>query len=157
IVRDFEEALSQDQVVVHYQPILDLRAGAVVGVEALVRRRHPTHGLLLPAEFVSHVARTPLIRALTLHVVRTSIEPARRWSEWTGELGVSVNVPYRTIDDGALADGILELLEQTGARPELLTLEVVPSGPGAGAEVDHNVVERLTERGVRLSIDDFGR
>jgi EAL domain-containing protein (putative c-di-GMP-specific phosphodiesterase class I) len=150
-------ALAQGQVVVHYQPVLDVRSGTVVGVEALVRRWHPTHGLLLPAEFVSHVERTPLIRALTLHVVGKSLAAVRRWSESTGELGVSVNVPYRTIDDDALAEGIIELLEKSGTRSELLTLEVVPSGPGAGAEVDRAVLERLTRRGVQFSIDDFGR
>ena len=68
-----------------------------------------------------------------------------------------MNVPYRTIDDAALADGILGLLESTRSRPESLTLEVVPSGPGAGAELDRQVLERLTRQGIRLSLDDFGR
>ena len=157
IVREFETALEQNEVVVHYQPVIDLGSGAVVGVESLVRRRHPERGLLAPAEFVSHVERTPLIRALTLHVVAeslarcTPLEPAR------GRLRVSVNVPYRSIDDEALAEGIIGLLASTGFRPGLLTLEVVPSGPGAGAELDRQVLERLTRKGVRLSIDDFGR
>ena len=61
------------------------------------------------------------------------------------------------IDDADLVDGILGLLETTGTEPDALTLEVVPSGPGAGAELDRKMVERLTKRGVRLSLDDFGR
>ena len=69
IVREFETALRQKEVVVHYQPIIDVRTGAVSRVEALVRRRHPERGLLPPAEFLPHVERTPLIRALTLHVI----------------------------------------------------------------------------------------
>lgn len=157
IVRDFESALSRDEVVVHYQPILDLRSGEVQGIEALVRRHHPKRGLLAPAEFLSHVERTPLIRELTLHVVKEALGHVRRWSATTGEVGVSVNVPYRTIDDAELADGILGLLATSGVSPRLLTLEVVPSGPGAGATLDQNVLERLTDQGVRLSIDDFGR
>ncbi len=84
VVREFEVALSQDEIVVHYQPILHLGSGAVRGVEALVRRRHPQRGLLAPAEFVPHVERTPLIRALTLHVLAEALgavaglEPAGR-------------------------------------------------------------------------------
>lgn len=157
IVREFEAALSHDQVVVHYQPILDLRGGDVRGVEALVRRAHPQRGLLAPAEFVPHVERTPLIRALTLHVVAESVRSAQRWSRHSGPIGVSVNVPYRTIDDAELADGIVGILRTTGMAPELLTLEVVPSGRGAGAELDRQVLQQLTRAGIRLSLDDFGR
>jgi len=157
IVREFETALSQKEVEVHYQPILHLGNGAVFGVEALVRRRHPQRGLLAPAEFVPHVERTPLIRALTLHVIAEALTATQEWSRHVGEISVSINVPYRTIDDADLADGILGLLKTTGARPELLTLEIVPSGPGAGAELDRKVLERLTRTGIRLSLDDFGR
>lgn len=157
IVREFEAALEQNEVVVHYQPVIDLRSGSVTGVEALVRRHHPERGLLAPAEFVSHIERTPLIRAMTLHVVAESIAAASRWSVLAGDLRVSVNVPYRSIDDEALAEGIIGLLDSTGFGPNLLTLEVVPSGPGAGAELDREVLERLVRKGVRLSIDDFGR
>jgi diguanylate cyclase len=157
IVREFESALSGNQIVVHYQPVLDLRTGAVYGVEALVRRHHPHRGLLAPVEFVPHIERTPLIRALTLHVVAEALRNAHRWREQTGEMRVSVNVPYRTIDDPDLADGIIGLLETTGTPPGMLTLEVVPSGPGAEAELDRGVLNRLTQEGVRLSLDDFGR
>jgi diguanylate cyclase (GGDEF)-like protein len=157
IVREFETALSQKEVEVHYQPILHLGNGAVFGVEALVRHRHPQRGLLAPAEFVPHVERTPLIRALTLHVIAEALTATQEWSRHVGEISVSINVPYRTIDDADLADGILGLLKTTGARPELLTLEIVPSGPGAGAELDRKVLERLTRTGIRLSLDDFGR
>ena len=157
IVREFETALSQGEIVVHYQPILDLGSGAVRGVEALARRRHPQRGLLAPAEFVPHVERTPLIRALTLHMLAEALRALQGWSRQAGEIGVSVNIPYRTIDDAALADGIVGLLEATRVRPELLTLEIVPSGPGAGAELDREVLECLSRKGIRLSIDDFGR
>ena len=157
IVREFEMALSRNEVVVHYQPILDLKTGVVRSVEALVRRQHPQRGLLAPAEFVPHVERTPLIRAMTLHVIAEALRDAHRWSRQPGEVGVSVNVPYRTIDDAELADGILGLLATTGVDPGVLTLEIVPSGPGAGAELDRLVLDRLTRNGIRLSLDDFGR
>ena len=157
IVREFETALRHKEVVVHYQPIVDVRTGAVAAVEALVRRRHPVRGLLAPAEFLSHVERTPLIRTLTLHVVAEAIAETRTWpSEW-GPIGVAVNVPYKSVDDVALTDGILEILASTNTPPEMLTLEVSASGPGAGVELDHEMVEMLIRTGVRLSLDDFGR
>ena len=157
IVREFESALMQNEIVVHYQPVLDVRSGAVQGVEALVRRLHPQRGLLAPAEFIPHVERTPLIRALTLHVIAEALREAQTWNRVNGEVGVAINVPYRSIDDPELADGILGLLATTRMRPELLTIEVVPSGPGAGAELDQTVLQRLTDSGVKLSLDDFGR
>jgi diguanylate cyclase len=157
IVREFEAALRHNEVVVHYQPIIDLGSGSVAGVEALVRRRHPERGLLAPGEFLSHVERTPLIRALTLHVIAESLTETSRWPQEWGPIGVAVNIPYKAVDDAALAEGILSLLASTNTRPDLLTLEIAPSGPGAGVELDHEIVETLTRTGVRLSLDDFGR
>ena len=157
IVREFELALERSEVVVHYQPVLDLGSGAVRGVEALVRRNHPDRGLLSPVEFIPHVERTPLIRTLTLHVIAEALRESHAWHTLAGEIGISVNVPYRTIDDAALADGILALLAGSDIRPELLTLEVVPAGPGAGAELDRRVLDLLVSTGIRISLDDFGR
>jgi len=157
IVHEFEAALRHKEVVVHYQPIVDVSTGAVVAVEALVRRRHPTRGLLAPAEFLSHVERTPLIRTLTLHVLAEAIAETSSWPADWGTIGVAVNIPYRSIDDVALTDGVLAILASTNTPPELLTLEISPSGPGAGVELDHEVVKMLIGTGVRLSLDDFGR
>jgi EAL domain-containing protein (putative c-di-GMP-specific phosphodiesterase class I) len=70
---------------------------------------------------------------------------------------MSVNIPYRAIDDPDLATAIVGLLESTGADPATLTLEVVPSGPSAGAELDRTVLARLRSLGVRIALDDFGR
>ncbi|MEI7760928.1 MAG: EAL domain-containing protein [Thermoleophilia bacterium] len=157
IIREFESALAHDEVVVHYQPVLDLKTGIVHGAEALVRVYHPSRGLLAPAEFIPHVERTPLIRTLTLHVIAQGLLDAQSWSREWGEVGISVNVPYREIDDAELAEGILGLLAGTGLGPRSLTLEVVSSGAGAGAELDRSVLERLICAGIRISLDDFGR
>ena len=72
-------------------------------------------------------------------------------------LGAAVNVPYRMIDDGELIAGLEALLHTSGIAPDRLTLEVVPSGPGAGSELDSTVIRHLRELGVRLSLDDLGR
>ncbi len=157
VVREYESALERAELVVHYQPVLDLRSGAVRSVEGLVRRVHPRRGLIVPADFIPHVERTPLIRSLTLHVLRDALANAKRWERLGHPIGVSVNVPYRILDDPQLADGIGGLLASTGMTAERLTLEIVPSGPGAGAALDGTVVKKLASTGVRLSLDDFGR
>jgi diguanylate cyclase len=157
IVREFETALERNELLVHYQPIFRLRDGAVVGLEALVRRLHPDRGVMSAAEFIPHVERTALIRAVTVFVateaLRTSLDLSRRGHQ----LGVAVNIPFRAVDDPELAEGIQGLLQTIGTQPSLLTLEVVPSGPGAGAELDRTVLAGLRALGVRVALDDFGR
>jgi diguanylate cyclase (GGDEF)-like protein len=157
VVRDFEAAVADDELVVFYQPILDLRTGAPHSAEALVRRLLPDRALLPPAEFVPHVERTPLVRELTFIVIADALRSAKLWREAGHRLGVSVNVPYRLLDDPQFADGLVGLLRSSDAEPWELTLEVVPSGPGAGSELDGAVLRRLSDIGVRFSLDDCGR
>ena len=157
VVREFESALERHEVVVHYQPLIDLRNGEVRSLEALVRRRHPERGILSPAEFIPHVERTPVIRAMTLHVAADALSRVKAWRSRGHEVGVSVNIPYRTLDDEELIEGLAGLVASTDVPADALTLEVVPSGPGAGAELDRGTLARLSKIGMRLSLDDFGR
>lgn len=156
VVRDLEHALASDEIVIHYQPIVELSSGVVQGVEALVRCLRGD-SLVGPSEFVPHVERTPLVRTLTLAVVEDALQRLGEWDAQGHPLHAAVNVPYRMIDDGELVLGIERLLAGSGIAPERLTLEVVPSGPGAGSELDSTVVKHLCDLGVRLSLDDLGR
>ena len=156
VVRDLEHALEQGEIVVHYQPIVELPSGVVRSVEALVRRVRGEN-LVGPAEFVPHVERTPLVRTLTLAVARDALRRLQEWEAQGQVLGASVNIPYRMVDDGELITGLEKLLDKAGIAPERLTLDVVPSGPGAGSELDTTVVRHLRETGIRLSLDDLGR
>jgi diguanylate cyclase (GGDEF)-like protein len=157
MVRDVEIALERNELVVVYQPILDLRTGEPRAAEALVRRMLPDAALLLPAEFIPHVERTPLVRELTFLVVSDALRSAEGWSAAGHELSVSVNLPYRLLDDPQFAEGVSDLLAASSIPPERLTLEVVPAGPGAGSALDDDALERLKDLGVRLSLDDGGR
>lgn len=157
IVRDVEAALEREELVVVYQPILDLATGATTSAEALVRRVLPDRTLLPPAEFVPHVERTPLARELTFLVVADALASAELWSNAGYDLGVSINIPYRLLDDPQFADGLGAMLHTANVASTHVTLEIVPAGPGAGAELDDEVVGRLRAFGVRLSLDDGGR
>ena len=156
VVRDLESALERGQLVVHYQPIVDLNSGAVHAAEALVRRAHPDR-LVTPSEFMPHVEQTPLVRSLTLAVAADALRRVREWHASGYRLDVAVNIPYRLVDDPELVLGLEQLLDGSHVDPQRLTLEIVPSGPGAGSELDRHVVKRLRNLGLRLSLDDLGR
>jgi diguanylate cyclase (GGDEF)-like protein len=157
IVRDVEEALTQKELLVIYQPIIDLATGAAHSAEALIRRVLPDQTLVPPAEFVPHVERTPLARELTFLVVADALASAELWSQAGHDLGVSINIPYRLLDDPQFADGLEAMLCSVDLASTPVTLEVVPAGPGAGAELDDEVLGRFGMLGVRLALDDGGR
>ena len=157
IIRDVESALAHNELVVVYQPIIDLKTGETRSAEALVRRLLPDRALLPPAEFVPHVERTPVVRELTFIVVADALRSTQMWAEAGHAIGVSVNVPYRLLDDPQFVEGLAGLLRSSKVSPDLLTLEVVPAGPGAGSALDEGVLSRLSGLGVRLSLDDGGR
>ena len=122
-----------------------------------MRRYHPERGVVSPAEFIPHVERTALIRAVTVFVAAEALRTARELGERGHHVGVSVNVPYRAIDDPELAAAIEALLTTSGVAASALTLEIVPTGPGAGGELDRDVLMGLRALGVRIAVDDFGR
>jgi EAL domain-containing protein (putative c-di-GMP-specific phosphodiesterase class I) len=157
VVRDVETALAQKELAVVYQPILDLATGTTHSAEALIRRVLAEGALVPPAEFVPHVERTPLARELTFLVVADALSSAELWSNAGHDLGVSINIPYRLLDDPQFADGLASMLRSVDIASTPVTLEVVPSGPGAGAELDDEVLGRFGKLGVRLSLDDGGR
>jgi diguanylate cyclase (GGDEF)-like protein len=157
IVRDVEHALERNELIVVYQPIIDLASGTPRSAEALIRRVLPDGALVAPAEFVPHVERTPLVRELTFLVVADALASAQLWASKGHALGVAVNIPYRLLDDPQFAEGLSSMLRSHELDPQKVTLEVVPSGPGAGAQVDEEVLARFDALGVRLSLDDAGR
>jgi diguanylate cyclase (GGDEF)-like protein len=156
IVRDLEAAFEHDEIVVHYQPIIELETGEIRAVEALVRRVRADR-LVAPSEFVPHIERTPLVRTLTLAVVSDALDRLLEWDAEGHRLDAAVNIPYRMLDDPDLLTGLRERLEDSPISPVRLTLEVVPSGPGAGSELDASMLELLRDLGVKLSLDDLGR
>ena len=157
VVRDVETALERNELLVVYQPIIDLTSGAPTSAEALIRRVLPDGGLVPPAEFVPHVERTPLVRELTFLVVADALDSAKQWAEAGHDLGVSINIPYRLLDDPQFADGLGSMLTSYDVATRSVTLEVVPAGPGAGGQVDEEILGRFAALGVRLSLDDAGR
>jgi diguanylate cyclase (GGDEF)-like protein/PAS domain S-box-containing protein len=154
---ELHQALAREEMVVHYQPLQELRSGRIHGVEALVRWRHPRKGLLLPQEFISLAEVTGLIVPLGQFVLRTACAQVKAWQqEGHPELTVSVNLSARQLQDPDLPQLVLAVLEETGLEPRFLDLEITENNAMQSAASTIDVLTRLKAQGVRVSIDDFG-
>jgi len=155
LLADLALAIDSDQLVLHYQVQVRMDR-SVRGVEALVRWRHPTRGLLAPAEFIPAAERTGLIHSLTDVVLSTALAEARTWLEAGSPTPVAVNVSTRTLLDAGFVERVFALLAVHGMPAELLVLEITETTIMEDPERALEVLTLLSDAGVRLSIDDFG-
>ncbi|MCF6745150.1 bifunctional diguanylate cyclase/phosphodiesterase [Blastococcus sp. KM273128] len=153
---ELRRAIRDGELRVHYQPRVSVADGRVTGVEALVRWEHPERGLVPPAEFIPLAEQTGLIRPLTDAVLDQALTAGRRWRDAGLELTVGVNLSARSLLDTGLADRVAELLLAHALPATALELEITESAamkdPGRALEVLH----RLRDLGVELSVDDYG-
>jgi EAL domain-containing protein (putative c-di-GMP-specific phosphodiesterase class I) len=149
------QALERSELLLHYQPIVDLTTGRLVGLEALVRWQRPGVGLVPPAAFIPLAEETGLINPLGAWVLREAARQFERWSAQgidVGSLELSVNVSVAQLADRRLEQHIDAALETMG--PDRLRLEITESvlmDPGVV-----EVLQRIHDRGVTLAVDDFG-
>jgi diguanylate cyclase (GGDEF)-like protein len=156
MVGELRKALEAGEVVLHYQPKLDLQSGKVIGAEALVRWQHATRGLIPPVEFVPMAERTGLIRPLSRYVLNVAIAQCREWREAGLHLKVSVNLSARNLLDPNLPEDVSRLLIKWEVPAELLELEITESTIMVDPKRAMEVLRRLHMMGIALSIDDFG-
>jgi diguanylate cyclase (GGDEF)-like protein len=156
LLSELRTALVNGQVVLYYQPKLDLSTGTVIGVEALVRWHHPVFGLIPPAEFVPFAEHTGLIRPLTSFVLRTAVTQARAWLDSGIDTAVAVNLSARSLHDGAISNEVAHLLMEFSLSANRLQLEITESSIMADPARAKHVLEDLDGMGLHLSIDDFG-
>jgi EAL domain-containing protein (putative c-di-GMP-specific phosphodiesterase class I) len=150
---DLREAIAQDQLVLHYQPVVELASGRMVGVEALVRWRHPTRGLLSPSEFIPLAETTGVIVALGRSILDKACGQTTRWPDGA-ELSLGVNLSARQLTDPDLVDQVAATLEATRLPAERLVLEITETGLLNSAP--DRVLAGLRAAGVRIALDDFG-
>ena len=149
------EAMLDDQLHVRYQPVIRASGHALAGFEALLRWEHPERGLLLPAEFIPIAERTSLIHALTRWVLLTAVRDASRWRSQGLEASIAVNISPVSLEFGLL--GIVEEVLALHRWPaELLVLEITESAVTDNPDTARAVVEALRDRGIQVSVDDFG-
>ena len=150
-------AMSRGEFVLHYQPLVDFGTGAITGAEALIRWRHPSRGLLLPAEFIPVAEETGLIVPIGQWAIRTACQAAKDWQYTTGKkLRMSVNLAARQFQHVDLIDQIRDILYETGLEASLLDIEITESSAMVQTDQTTSILEQLKALGVSVSIDDFG-
>ncbi|HUF02292.1 MAG TPA: EAL domain-containing protein [Gaiellaceae bacterium] len=156
VLGELRRALSERELVLQYQPILDLRRGRTTKVEALVRWNHPTRGLIQPLEFLPLAEMTGLIKPLTLYVLDEAVRQCKEWEDEGNSVGVSVNLSTRNLTEVDFVANVLGALEKHSLDPSLLTLEITESAVMADPVGTKRLLARLSEHGVCSAIDDFG-
>jgi diguanylate cyclase (GGDEF)-like protein len=155
LVGQLQAALEQAELCLHYQPLLDLSSGHIVGAEALLRWPHPELGMVPPLEFLPLAVEAGLMPHLTRFVLAQALGQVARWRAGGHNLSVSVNIwPSDLLEDGFVGT-VDQLLVENSVGPEALVLEITEAAIKDFAR-SREVVEALTERGVMVSIDDFG-
>jgi diguanylate cyclase (GGDEF)-like protein len=149
-------AVQRNELILHYQPKLDLRTGEVVGAEALVRWDSPELGRVSPGEFIPLAEQTSLIKPLTAWVVEEGLRQLVAWDKAGIHTHVSINLSARNLVDDKLPERLAELLAQGNVQPNRMMMEITESAVMANPERAAVVLERFREIGVELSIDDFG-
>jgi len=156
LVTELRSALASGQVVVRYQPKVNLRSRELVGVEALVRWNHPEFGEVVPDRFVPLAEVTGLVGALTDHVLRISLAQCRQWLDRDLRIPVAVNLSARTLLDTDFPERVATLLAEHEVPAEMVSFELTESSVMTDPDKMKPVLHRLHELGTGLSIDDFG-
>jgi len=154
---ELRTAIDGDQLVLHYQPRVDVPTGRTIGVEALVRWQHPVRGLLAPGHFIDIAEETGLIVPMGAWVMRQAGQALRRLQA-AGAPGLimSVNVSARQFKNPRLVDEVGEMLQLAGCAPEQIELELTESAVMDQPDAAEATMRRLKDLGVRLAMDDFG-
>jgi len=151
------KAISHRELVLFYQPIADMKTKSIVGVEALIRWKHPELGLLSPAHFISVAEMSGLIIPIGDWVLRTACKQTKSWQKRIDpELTVAVNLSARQFQQPNLTEIIGEVLEETGLEAKSLELEITESNAMQNAENTIYTLRELKALGVRIAMDDFG-
>ncbi len=151
-------ALDRGELVLHYQPVVEMRSGLLTGAEALVRWHHPTLGIIAPSEFIPIAEETGLIIPIGEWVLRTACQQARRWliAGDMPNMRMAVNLSGTQLKQGRFTETLETILKETGLDPHHLTLEITESVLMERARETDNTLTQLHELGVSLAIDDFG-
>ncbi len=153
---DLRRALDNGQLALHYQPLVDMHGGAILGAEALLRWHHPVHGFVPPADFIPLAERSGLILPIGAWVLRQACAQARAWQAPGRPFRIAVNLSARQFMQGSLVSVVADILETTRLDPTCLELEITE---GTLMQITDEVAVNLREilhLGVRFSIDDFG-
>jgi diguanylate cyclase (GGDEF)-like protein/PAS domain S-box-containing protein len=154
---NLRRALERGEFLLHYQPKVDLRTGALAGAEALIRWQHPDMGLVSPMQFIPLAEETGLIVPIGSWVLRTACAQARAWqAQGLQKMRMAVNISSRQFSQAGLLDEVIGVLDQTGLDADLLELEITESMLMDDPDQTAALLNELKAIGIHLAIDDFG-
>ncbi|MCI0529226.1 MAG: EAL domain-containing protein, partial [Nitrospira sp.] len=154
---DLRHAIERGEFVNHYQPIVSLASGKIIGFEALIRWQHPQRGLITPMEFIPIAEETGLVVPIGEWVLRTACAQNRAWQEMGfPPLCVAVNLSSRQFKEPNLVETVAQILRDTNLNPHFLELELTEGIVMENAATTIQTLRELKELGVQFSIDDFG-
>jgi diguanylate cyclase (GGDEF)-like protein len=156
LMSELRRAIELDELVLHFQPIVDLATREMRGVEALVRWQHPQRGLVMPMEFIPLAERAGLTKPLTVWVLREALRQLRHWRDDGREMFVAVNLSMRMLHDPELPGLARDLIAEAGVPSVLVGFEITETDIMADAEGAMRGLRALRELGVKIAIDDFG-
>ncbi|MES2205954.1 MAG: EAL domain-containing protein [Pseudomonadota bacterium] len=150
-------AIERQELMLHYQPLLNLKTGHIVGAEALIRWNHPTLGLVPPLRFIPLAEETGLIVPIGKWVIRTACTQAKLWQEQgLPFLRISVNLSVQQLIRPGLENELEQILKETGLEPQYLELEITESASMVNPKQMIQLLQNLKAMGLKLAIDDFG-
>jgi diguanylate cyclase (GGDEF)-like protein len=156
LVGETRRAIDNEELVIHYQPEVQLASRETPRVEALVRWEHPERGLLLPDAFIPIARQSALIRPITRYVLEKALRQCREWQDEGINVAVAVNLAGRDLADSRFEEEVAEALRRWKLDPQMLELEIPESAVMNDPQRVQKMLARLSERGVRLAVDDFG-
>jgi EAL domain-containing protein (putative c-di-GMP-specific phosphodiesterase class I)/ActR/RegA family two-component response regulator len=157
VSNQLRHAFFRDELSVHYQPLLDMESGAIVGVEALLRWSHPDMGMVSPAHFISLLEEIGLMGEIGTWVLKTACAQNRAWQDaGFPPVRMSVNLSPRQFYGSSLVETVTRVLQETGLDPQWLDLEITEGLILDNSEPVLEVMRQLKAMGVGLSLDDFG-
>ncbi len=156
LLGELRRAIEQHELILYYQPKLDLALQQVTGVEALIRWEHPVRGNVPPAEFIPFAEQTGNIRMITRWVIESAVQQCGNWQSVGRALKVSINVSARDLLDRELVPFIAAAIQKHGVGPELLCFELTESALMEDPTRARETLRQLHGLGVKLSVDDYG-
>jgi len=153
---DLRHAVDGDQLVLYFQPEIDLVGGEIVGTEALVRWNHPRRGLLNPGDFIGLAEETGVIADIGAWVLQAACRQLAAWSSSGAQLTMRVNLSARQLSCPGLVESVADVISWSGVAPSSVCLEITETALMADAEQSLEVLNRLHEHGLGIAVDDFG-
>ena len=155
-VDELEKAIENDELVLHYQPQVNIMSGELSGVEALLRWEHPEQGMIFPNQFIALAEENNLINALTERVIYLAVTQNKQWCNEGLNTSISVNISAENIIHLNLPEKLKKLTEQYDINSQNIVLELTESSVMGKLTTSLDVLNRLRMKGFSLSIDDFG-